>query len=609
MSTIRRIYETRRFELRGNTSYWDKVARARLSRRRLLQAGAGAGAGVTALSLIGCGGGGDDGGIEGDASGLLGKHEDRTKQAKAGGIWPDFMDEDVINLDPLLNNATPTFPQMTPVYSNLLKGGISSKERPGAETISGDAAESFEVSADAMQITLKLRANHKFDPRPPTNGRAMTSADVKWSWDKFAELGPSARDLANSRSEVSPITTVETPDDRTVVMKFAFPYSPIIELLSSHQHFYVMPRDDNFNFQGDMRGSGPYFLESFRPSQGITYNKNPDWYGNPEPYLDKIERTLISDYSSGLAQFKAKNLWAFTVRPDDILATKRDQPEMLMLAEREYATGVSYTNFSKRPDSIFVDERVRRAVAMMLDRELLTETFQGLELFRSAGLPTNYRLNSHIPAGYAEWVDPRGDGLGEGAKYFEHNPAEAKKLVEAAGLQTPVKETYGCWSDRAFDIVKEHEVTAAMINNGGIFDLEWRPLLYTTSWRQEDDSGGEAYTGLLASRLAGFSVDVYVTQKYTPEGRSKVSNGPVPGITDLVIKQRQETDSKKRNAILKELQQNAAMSWPDLPHPSGNFPGYSLRWPWLANHGMFITNNVSARVFTRYWYDESKRTS
>jgi ABC-type transport system substrate-binding protein len=589
-------------------SYWSSVlARRQLTRRRLLSGAVGIAAGGAALSLIGCGGGGDDTGIKGDASGLLGGYDDRSKEAKASPNWPSHFTEDVINMDPLLNNATPTFPQLSPVYSNLLKGGFSSKERPGPDDIVGDAAESWEITPDGKQITLKLRQNMKFDPRPPSSGRALTADDVKWSWDKFAELGPSAADLANKRNEAAPIESIQTPDARTVVFKLAFPYGPITELLQSHQHFYIEPRDDNFNFRGDMRGSGPYFLDSFRPSSGITYKKNPDWYDKPRPYFETIERTLISDYAQGLAQFKAKNLWAFAVRPEDILSTKREASAMVMLAGREYDQGVSYTNYSKRPDSVFNDVRVRRALSMTLDRDLLTETFSNLKQFKDAGLPTNYVLNSHLSAGFSEWVDPRGKDLGEGSKYFEYNLTEAKKLVDAAGVKTPIKETYGSWTDRAFEQVKQHEVMMAMMNDSGFFQLEWRPLIYNTTWRTEDDSGGTAFTGLLSSRLAGFSPDVYLVQKYTPTGRSKVSGQPVPGVTDLVFKQRTEPDPNKRAVIMKDIQKAAALEWPDIPAPPGNFPGYSLRWPWLANHGVFIEGNATARSYVWYWYDESKK--
>src|SRR5688572_14869465 len=112
-----------------NDSYWSSVLKKRqLSRRRLLKGGAGLAAGGVALSLIGCGGGD---GTE-DASSLLGKAEDTTRSAKVGGTWPSYYDEDVINMDPILNNASPTFPQLVPVYSQLIKAGLSTTKKPGA---------------------------------------------------------------------------------------------------------------------------------------------------------------------------------------------------------------------------------------------------------------------------------------------------------------------------------------------------------------------------------------------------------------------------------------------------------------------------------------------
>jgi ABC-type transport system substrate-binding protein len=46
-------------------------------------------------------------------------------------------------------------------------------------------AASWEISPDGLTYTFKLRPNLKFDPRPPTNGRIMNSADVKWSWEHY----------------------------------------------------------------------------------------------------------------------------------------------------------------------------------------------------------------------------------------------------------------------------------------------------------------------------------------------------------------------------------------------------------------------------------------
>jgi ABC-type transport system substrate-binding protein len=587
-------------------SYWTRFTNQRMSRRRAVAAAAGVGLGLAALSALDCGGG-SSGKTASNSAQLLGQAGDSTKNAVAGGNWPDYMPEDIVNMDPILNNASPTFPQLMPVYSNLFKAGRTVGKRPGTDAITGDAVETWEVAPDGMQITMKLR-DLKWDPRPPTSGRALSPSDVKWSWDKFEALGNSGGELANSKSPDAPIASIVTPDARTVIFKMAFPYAAVIEPLSNSQNFYVMPQLENFNFKSDMRGTGPYFMDTFVPSQRITYRRNPDWYDKPRPYFDTIERTLISDYSTGLSQFSAKNIWQYAeVRPEDILSTKRSNPGMLLLANPDVAANATFVNFSKRDDSIFKDVRLRRAISMLLDRDLLLETFYNVKQFTDAGLPIQTYWHSHLAAGLPEWLDPRGKGLGEGAQYFQHNPAEAKKLVDASGLKTPVQTTLGVFTDNAQDEVKRNQTMAPMMSEGGIFDVKLDPLLYNTTWRTARQSAGMGFSGMLWHRAAQLTADIILNQKYTPNGRNSVSANPLPGITDLVAKQRQEIDPAKRASIVQQIERQCAIDFPDVSW-AGDAPGFTLRWPWLANHGVFTDGlGGTARTFVTYWYDKSKQ--
>jgi ABC-type transport system substrate-binding protein len=322
-----------------------------------------------------------------------------------------------------------------------------------------------------------------------------------------------------------------------------------------------------------------------------------------------VDRTIIPDYSQGLAQFKAGNLWQFTVKPEEILQVKNDHPGMVMLRNLVVPTSTSMLNYSKRPDSIFADVRLRRALAMLPERELYIEAFFNVDQYRNAGLPITTYWHSHLGAGNPEWLDPRGNGLGEGAKYFQHDPAEAKKLVEAAGMKTPVESTYSYYNDRnAGTGIKEQETLGAMLSHDGIFNMKLDPLSYDTSWRAADNSGGMDYGGVLISLQAAFNADNQLTGKYTPQGRSSISKEPLPVITDLVIKMRREVDPIKRAELVKDVQRQAALLWYEMPLP-GAAPGFNLRWPWLRNEGIFQTWNGSARLPAYYWYDASKRAS
>jgi ABC-type transport system substrate-binding protein len=266
-------------------------------------------------------------------------------------------------------------------------------------------------------------------------------------------------------------------------------------------------------------------------------------------------------------------------------------------------------NFSKRDDSLFKDVRLRRAVSMMLDRDLLIETFENVQQFRDAGLDVETLWCSHLGPGLPEWLDPKGNALGEGAKFFQHSPEEARKLVQAAGVSMPYAAPFGHYIDQVPADQPRFQVLIQMMSDGGIFNITSDQLLYNSSWRSARQAGGMEHTGLLWHRTADLSADIILTQMWTPKGRNAVdSRGPTPGITDLVLKQKSELDPAKRTGIIHEIQQKLAMEMPVIAW-AGTARQFTLHWPWLMNHNVFIQGNASAKSFTYAWYDESKRTA
>ena len=81
------------------------------------------------------------------------------------------------------------------------------------------------------------------------------------------------------------------------------------------------------------------------------------------------------------------------------------------------------THISMRTDQKpFSDPRVRQAMSLAIDRQgILDATAEGVGVF-----------NPPVPAALKDWSLPI-DQLGEGAKYYRYDPAEAKRLLAAAG--------------------------------------------------------------------------------------------------------------------------------------------------------------------------------
>ena len=73
----------------------------------------------------------------------------------------------------------------------------------------GLLAESIDVSDDRQSFTFKIRPEAKF-----SDGTPVTAADVVFSMETLRDKG-----RPNFKNSYSKITTVETPDDHTIVFQ------------------------------------------------------------------------------------------------------------------------------------------------------------------------------------------------------------------------------------------------------------------------------------------------------------------------------------------------------------------------------------------------------
>src|SRR6201988_1264243 len=108
--------------------------------------------------------------------------------------------------DPDLTISYKTHIAYTFTHSRLVRHKAGPGVIPGTFAIEGDLAESW-TQPNEMTYVFKLCSGVRWHPRPPVNGRELTSADVKYSLERFLTLkgNPSAYMLRA-------IDRVETPD-------------------------------------------------------------------------------------------------------------------------------------------------------------------------------------------------------------------------------------------------------------------------------------------------------------------------------------------------------------------------------------------------------------
>jgi len=628
------------------TSYWSRFANKRTTRRRALYA-----SGALTLSaafLAACGGddadepapstgatgatgstgstdatgstgatGGSTGatGATGATSGLLSMPEDTSASAKPGGTWINWLMSAADTYEPVAATGSVGFTHTMPVYSKFAKNGLGRDGKlPTTDMVTGDAAESWEVSPDRLKYTLKLRQNHLFDPRPPTNNRAMTTEDVKFSMTRFEEGSAFRGEVLNSISPTGFVDSMEYPDDSTIVINLAFPYGPFPDAMAFYPYFNVMPMEaeSEFDPRSEMRGSGPFRLTEFQPDVKLVYEKNTDWYEPNRPFLDGFEQVIIPERAAALAQFEAGTLLTLPGIPqEEVLAVKARRSDLVLARDLSLikAPQFQFFHFTQKPDSSFRDARLRQAISMLIDRDAIIDTFYNIPAFLAEGLPIEGLWHTHDFAGMPNWIDPKNnpDELGEGGQYFQFNPEEASKLISAAGVEGlafPFEYLEGATSGI-------YAAMGAMIGEGGFLKPDVKVIDRITH-RDYQASKGVGFDGMWPETNGGHNEEAWFINMLHPGGKFTVSTEPIPEISDLALAIRQEPDAEKSNEMMREIQRLSAIEMPSLMLP-GYAVGFSLHQPWLKNYQVFVSGDLnpnwsSARIYTEYWYDESEKS-
>jgi peptide/nickel transport system substrate-binding protein len=598
----------------AESNYWQRLTQSRLSRRRALAGAATVGAGAAMLGVVGCGG--DDG--DGNGTARTDRPQDTTSQARAGGEYRIIQTQDPTNFDPNRSTSFTAQGVAAHYYSRLLKFETGPDIVPLSK-VTGDAAESFEVADNAQTWTFKLRPDMKFHPKgpPSVNNRVLDSEDVKASYDYFLERN------GNRAIMVDLVDRMETPDRNTVIMRLKKPYAPFQELMASSALFWIMSKQgatgeiDTQRVEGVV-GTGPWMMESATPAVEIVGKKHPEWYEKARistgevrlPILDGIRYLNIPDYAQNQAQFLAGNIMAFAVRNPDLADVTRQKPDAQRLGQNpNWLLSMYFFNLNN-PQNPFRDERMRRALSMSLDREGLIEAFGEITMLKGQGFDLNTGWNnSPIPwgdGGLFWWLDPQSNAMGQAGQWYKHDIDEAKKLISAAGYTgspfdiNTTNTIYGTTFDN------QTEAQLPMLSAVGLnyqlrstdYASHYFPEVYT---RFNYQQVGYGYNTPFAT------VDEYLFRMLTPGADQNKSLMNDPEITQLVERQRLETDLNKRQATIHEIQKKVSDKMYYVPSVVGRWGTFTLYQPYVRNFGAFRTAayGIGTEGYTRYWLDRA----
>jgi len=450
--------------------------------------------------------------------------------------------------DPYLTLAFRTQVPYTLTHSRLLKHKAGPAIQPGSFPLEGDLAESWSQADDTTYI-FKLRRGVRFHPKPPVNGRELTAEDVVYSVERFRSVtgNPQAYMLAA-------VDRVNALDRHTVKFTVKEPFAWFLDMIANPMTLAIVARECVEKF-GDLKkpeatvGSGPWMLESYRPNVGYTLVRHPHYFLPGLPYIDRIEVTIDDDNASRMAAFLAGKYdlgWenAGAIARTDWNAMKeqlkRHRPG---LRTAELPSNVVYRVFMRTDKPPFSDVRVRRAISLAINRQ---EIIDGVA--DGAG-----RLNGAVPVALREWALPV-DQLGEGARYYRYDPAEARRLLAEAGYPRGFASVmdfnnYGStFMDDAIALILK-DLKAVGIDTR-LNQKEYGAYIATSA------TGN--YEAMYYGATPFLDPDNYLFTNYFPGHPRNVAKVNDSVLTDLLVRQRRTQDVAARRRLLHEIQRHLA---------------------------------------------------
>ena len=304
------------------------------------------------------------------------------------------------------------------LYSQLVRLNLVD----GLRTIVQDVAETFDIAADGLAYTFKLRDGVRFH-----DGSPLTADDVVATYTRM--IFPPQGVVSLLKDRFSAVSKVEATAPLTV--KFTLSrVSPILLLIMTDPTQAIYAKKTLEANNNDLRkvqvapGTGPFMFKEYKEAEKWTLVKNPNYWNKELPYLDALElihTPAWSDRGTAILTGQADLSWNVSKETFDEGVKRKDA----IRTNRVGGFG-AYQVIINAKVKPFDDPRVRRAINLALNKQGLIQAYSTQE---------QIDLSRWVPHG-SVYATPR-DIIATLPGYRPEKAqdiADAKKLLADAGF-------------------------------------------------------------------------------------------------------------------------------------------------------------------------------
>jgi len=413
------------------------------------------------------------------------------------------------------------------VYNALLK------YKPDSTELAGDLATSWDVSADGLTYTFKLRQDVDWQK----GFGHFTANDVKGSFDRVKN--PDTK--SPFAGSISMLKETQVVDDYTVKMILSEPYAAFPHLLTNYRAGPIvnMKAVQQFGKDYDWNpvGTGAYQFESGVPKQEAIIVASQAYKGAP-PAIKRVITRTVPDANAQVVGLENGQYDMLYLSPDDPVVVKRleDKGFVRSLYSRNLPSQL-LMNVTVKP---FDDLRVRQAIAYSIDRQQYVDlVYPGIARPWYSPIPDGYA--------YASTELPR----------YDKDLNKAKSLLAEAGYPNGLDLTMNVYDTQktASDVLSEQFKQVGIRIKEEVLD---QPTFIAAVVQDK----GINFAVHCCVRQP--DPDIILSDMFSPKGRGAIYISHADLEAELATA-RKELDTKKREQLYLDLQKKIIQDVLQIP--------------------------------------------
>jgi peptide/nickel transport system substrate-binding protein len=473
-----------------------------------------------------------------------------------------------------------------PVYDLLLSVDLSDPkiDYRSSEKLLPRLAERWDVQPDGLGYTFHLRRGVKWH-----DGSPFTAQDVAATFTYIKESPKGS----NERGIIASVASFQAADDFTFKVTMSQPDPDFLQNLAlitnavriHPKHLLEKPEQ----LEQTMIGTGPFKLESNDLSKATVYVKNPDYWEQGKPYMDRLTIRHRLDRAAEAAAFAARQL--DIIYPPD---------KAVLEVTRASAPGVEFgpviqdlgptliPNQTKPP---FNDVRVRRAIHLALDRFAMNQALSlGDGLINPPGVWGNK----------SGWAIPQEELLKMPGfrQQKEQDLADAQKLLADAGLASGLRTSL-IYPQTFSTAPKTAEVAAESLRKIGV-TLDLQPQ-EDAVWLKNQNEGN--YDICFVTNFNATPVRQWRNILHSKGALNKAGIND-PALDQLIDNQGKEVDVAKRRQMWLDVQKILLEQLYVIP--AVEQANYAAWQPWVKDLRYALSANITMPASQNIWLDTEK---